>query len=95
MPDPLPLSISIITCNEEINLARCLGSAADLAREIVVVDSGSTDGTRTVAERFGARWIAHPWQGYRDQKNVALSHCTEPWVLALDSDEELSEELRA
>ena len=92
---PFPLSISIISFNEEVNLERCLRSAADLAREIVVVDSGSTDGTLLVAERYGAKVFHQDWLGHRDQKNVALSHCGEPWVLALDCDEELSPELRA
>jgi glycosyltransferase involved in cell wall biosynthesis len=89
-----PLSISIVACNEESNLRRCLASAADLASEIVVVDSGSADGTVAVAEGFGARVIRQDWLGYRDQKNVALKLCTQPWVLALDCDEELSAELR-
>jgi len=91
----LPLSISIISKNEESNLRRCLKSAADLAVEIVVVDSGSEDATLSVAKEFGARTLHQDWLGHRDQKNVALRLCTQPWVLALDCDEELSPELRA
>lgn len=91
---PLPLSISIISKNEEANLRRCLASAADLAGEIIVVDSGSTDATLEVAREFGARVEHQDWLGHRDQKNVALRLCTRPWVLALDCDEELSPELR-
>jgi len=91
---PLPLSIPIVACDEEANLRRCLESVQGLAREIVVVDSGSTDGTVRVAEEFGARVIHQEWLGYRDQKNMALEQCGEEWVLALDSDEELSDELR-
>ena len=91
----LPLSVPIITFNEEENLRRCLESVTGLAAEIVVVDSGSTDGTRAVAESFGAKWQHQDWLGFRDQKNVALDTCTQPWVLALDADEELSPELRA
>ncbi len=90
----LPLSLSIITCNEEVNLRRCLASAAELASEIIVVDSGSKDGTCAVATEFGARVQHQDWLGHRDQKNIALGLCTQPWVLALDSDEELSAELR-
>lgn len=90
----LPLSISIISCNEEANIRRCLTSAAGLGEEIVVVDSGSTDHTRDVAAEFGAIVRHNDWPGHRDQKNVALSLCTRPWVLALDCDEELSPELR-
>ncbi len=90
----LPLSISIISKNEETNLRRCLNSAADLAVEIVVVDSGSKDATLAVAAEFGAQTQHQDWLGHRDQKNVALKLCTQPWVLALDCDEELSPELR-
>ncbi|MGK0190615.1 MAG: glycosyltransferase involved in cell wall biosynthesis [Verrucomicrobiales bacterium] len=88
-----PLSIPVITCNEEENLKRCLASVASLDAEIIVVDSGSTDGTRSVADSFGARWSTQEWLGFRDQKNVALGLCTQPWVLALDADEEVSPEL--
>ena len=92
---PLPLSISIIACNEEANIARCLRSAAGLAEEIIVVDSGSKDRTREIAAEHGAQVVHQDWLGHRDQKNVALKLCTRPWVLALDCDEELSPELRA
>jgi glycosyltransferase involved in cell wall biosynthesis len=92
---PFPLSVAIVSQNEETRIGRCLESVRGLAREIVVVDGGSTDGTRAVAERHGARWIVHPWAGYRDQKNFALDQCAQPWVLALDCDEELSPALRA
>lgn len=91
---PLPISVPIVTLNEESNLPRCLASLQGLAAEIVVVDSGSTDGTQTVAQRFGARWMHQDWLGFRDQKNFALQQCTQPWVLALDADEELSATLR-
>lgn len=91
----LPLSLSIIACNEEANLRRCLLSAAGLAAEIVVVDSGSQDRTLEIAREFGARIQHQDWLGHRDQKNVALELCTQPWVLALDCDEEISPQLRA
>lgn len=90
----LPLSISIIAMNEEANLRRCLNSAAEFASEIVVVDSGSKDKTGDVAREFGARVQHQDWLGYRDQKQVAMSLCTQPWVLGLDCDEVLSEELK-
>jgi glycosyltransferase involved in cell wall biosynthesis len=88
-----PLSLCIISMNEEANLRRCLASAAGLASEILVVDSGSKDQTVAVAESFGARVVPQAWLGHRDQKNVALRLCTQPWVLALDCDEELSPRL--
>lgn len=88
------LTVTVVTLNEESNLRRCLGSLGDLAAEVVVVDSGSADGTKAVADEFGARWFHQDWQGFRDQKNFALSKATRPWVLCLDADEELSVELR-
>jgi glycosyltransferase involved in cell wall biosynthesis len=88
-----PLSVAIITLNEEGNLPRCLESVRELADEIVVIDSGSTDGTRAVAEKFGALFEIHPWQGHVGQKNIALRRCTRPWALCLDADEALSPEL--
>jgi len=90
----LPLSVAIISYNEEHNLPRCLKSVIDLAQEIVIVDSGSTDTTRAIAEQFGALVKHQVWLGYRDQKNKALEYCTQPWVLALDCDEELSSDLQ-
>jgi glycosyltransferase involved in cell wall biosynthesis len=91
----LPLSVAIITLNEEHNLPRCLESIRGLAAEIVVIDSGSTDGTRAAAERAGAVFKVNPWAGYVAQKNVALSYCTQPWILFLDADEAVSPELAA
>lgn len=92
---PLPLSISIISLNEEGNLRHCLESVKGLAQEIVVVDSGSKDRTCEVAAEFGAKVVHQDWLGHRDQKNVALKLCTQPWVLALDCDEAFSDDLRA
>jgi glycosyltransferase involved in cell wall biosynthesis len=92
---PLPLSVAVITLNEENNLARCLNSVVGIAAEIIVVDSGSTDGTRSVAASFNATFEVHPWQGHIAQKNFALSRCGQPWVLCLDADEALSPEAAA
>jgi glycosyltransferase involved in cell wall biosynthesis len=93
--DKLKLSVSIITLNEERNLARCLTSVRDLAGEIVIVDSGSTDRTKEIAGEFGAKFFVQAWQGYVAQKNASLQQCTQPWVLSLDADEEVSPELAA
>jgi glycosyltransferase involved in cell wall biosynthesis len=90
----LPLSISIISLNEEANLRRCLTSVEGLSEEIVIVDSGSTDGTAEIAAEFGTRFVTQTWLGYTAQKNHCLSLCTQPWILALDCDEELTPELR-
>lgn len=89
-----PLSIAIITYNEERNILRCLNSVRDLANEIVVVDSGSTDRTRSLALEAGARVVEHAFEGHIQQKNYALSCCTHEWVLSLDADEALSDEVR-
>ena len=92
---PLPLSVAIITLDEESNLERCLASLDGLAAEIVVVDSGSTDRTVEIAESHGARVLHRDWPGHVAQKNRALEACTQPWALALDADEPLSPELAA
>ena len=91
----LPLSISIISLNEEKNLRRCLASVAGLASEIVILDSGSKDRTAEIAAEFGARFIHQEWLGYTAQKNRCLELCTQPWILNLDCDEEVSAELAA
>ena len=88
------LSVAIITRNEEANLPRTLASVA-WANEIVIVDSGSTDGTRAVAESLGARFVTEAWGGFAAQKNFAMSLCTSEWVLSIDADETVSPELVA
>jgi glycosyltransferase involved in cell wall biosynthesis len=90
-----PLSLAVISFNEEARIGKCLASIRGLVREIVVIDSGSIDRTVAIAEEAGARVIHQPWLGYRDQKQKALESCSEPWVLILDCDEELSPTLRA
>jgi hypothetical protein len=93
MSDRPPLSVSLITFNEEINLRRCLESVRDLASEIVILDSGSTDRTGAIAAEYGARFQHSPWPGFTAQKNKSLERCSQPWVLCLDADEALSPEL--
>jgi glycosyltransferase involved in cell wall biosynthesis len=87
------LSVAIITLNEEDNLARTLNSVR-FADEIVVVDSGSTDGTAEVARSFGAKVFFEAWKGFALQKNSAIDKCVGTWVLSLDADEELTDELQ-
>jgi glycosyltransferase involved in cell wall biosynthesis len=87
-----PLSVAIITKNEETNLRRTLESVR-WANEIVIVDSGSTDATLDIASAFGAKIIREAWRGFGRQKNLAIEHCTSDWVLSLDADEEVSEAL--
>ncbi len=96
--ESLSLSVVIITLNEEANLARTLASVA-WADEIVVLDSGSTDRTREVAESFHAKFFTEPWKGFAAHKNSALAKAAGDWILSLDADEEvepaLAEEIRA
>ena len=89
----LPLSIAVVTLNEEENLPRLLESVRGLAREIVIIDSGSTDRTLELAREAGAIIESTDWPGFVVQKNRALDRCTCPWVLFLDADEALSPEL--
>jgi glycosyltransferase involved in cell wall biosynthesis len=86
------LSVAIITRNEEANLGRTLGSVA-WADEIVVVDSGSDDRTEEIARNFRSRFFLEEWKGFAAQKNSALEKCSCDWVLSLDADEVLSDEL--
>jgi glycosyltransferase involved in cell wall biosynthesis len=88
------LSVAIITLNEAENLLRTLASVR-FADEIVVVDSGSTDRTVEIARSFGAKVFSEGWKGFALQKNSAIDKCTGTWVLSLDADEELTEELQA
>jgi glycosyltransferase involved in cell wall biosynthesis len=90
----MKISACVIAYNEEKSLPRCLASVAPVVDEIVLVDSGSTDGTVAIAQSLGARVIAQPWLGYVGQKNFALDQVTHPWVLSVDADEELSPVLR-
>ncbi len=90
----LPLSISIISFNEEKNIGRTLASVADIASEIVVVDAFSTDSTIEIAREFGAKVFSEEWKGHIAQKNSALGKCTQEWILALDCDEVVTLELK-
>ena len=89
------LSLVVITHNEERNIARCLTSVQGVVDDIVVVDSFSTDGTKQICEAFGVRFIEHSWLGYSATKNLANSKAKHDWILSLDADEALNEELRA
>lgn len=88
----MKLSATLVTLNEERNIARALESLR-CADEILVVDSGSTDRTREIAARLGARVIEEPWRGYAAQKNFAAQAAAHDWILSLDADEALNEEL--
>lgn len=90
----LPLSVVIVARNEAANLPRCLSSVRGWAAEIVVALNDTTDGSAAVARECGARVQNLPWKGYRDTKNAANALATQPWILCLDADEEVSAPLR-
>lgn len=95
MTDTAPgLTVAILTLNESRRIERCIQSA-NVADEIVVIDSGSTDDTEDIARRNGAVVVSYPdWQGFAEQRNRALKHCHGKYVFFLDADEELTPELR-
>src|SRR5580704_9480262 len=91
------LSVVIITFNEEANIGRSLASVqpllADGKGEIIVVDSGSTDRTIEIAKSFGAKVFVEGWKGFAAQKNSAIDKAEGEWVLSLDADEEVDQDL--
>ena len=89
------LSVVIITFNEAENIGKCIGSVKQVADEIVVVDSFSTDNTKAIAIAAGARFIERKFEGHIEQKNFARKQAANDWVLSLDADESLSYELLA
>lgn len=88
------LSVVVITFNEEANLARCLQALGNVADEVLVVDSFSTDATVAIARQHGARVVQNAFAGYVEQKNFATSQAHHDYVLQLDADEVLTDELR-
>ncbi len=94
----LPLSAFIICLNEEPYLANCIDSLQQCT-EIIIVDSGSTDGTQELVQRYidqgwPIRFMYEKWRGYAGQKQFALEQCTQPWCLNIDADERLDEALQ-
>lgn len=89
----LPLSVAIIARDEADRLPEAIRSVQGFAAEVVVLDSGSTDGTVQVARDLGARVIETDWPGHVAQKNRALQACEQPWVLSIDADERVGPEL--
>lgn len=94
MTTPLPLSIFIIARNEADRIAASINAVRDLTDDLVVVDSGSTDGTQELAAKLGARVIYNPWPGYGPQKRFAEEQCRHGWLLNLDADEVVTPALR-
>ena len=88
------ISATIITLNEEDKIRQCLESLRDVADEIVVVDSLSTDNTKLICEEFGVKFVEQKWLGYSEQKNLANDIASHDWILSIDADEVLSDELK-
>jgi len=88
------ISAAIITFNEEDNIGRTLESLKDLVDEIIIIDSGSTDRTVDIAQQYGAKIFIEEWKGFSEQKNSLISKCNTEWILFLDSDEVLTEDLK-
>lgn len=89
-----PLSVSIISYNEEERIAKTIESVLDIAQEIIVVDSYSTDNTKQIAENLGCKVFLEEWKGFTKQKNSSLIKCTKEWILCLDCDEIVTKELK-
>lgn len=89
----MKISATIITLNEERNIARCIDSLVKVADEILVMDSGSTDRTKEICMEKGVSFFHQPWQGYAQQKNSLNQKATYEMILSIDADEEVSPEL--
>lgn len=94
MDSALGISAVIIAHNESKNIRQCIESVRDLADEILIVDSFSTDNTCEIAREMGARVVRHAFLGHIEQKNWAKEQALYDWVLSLDADECLSSELQ-
>lgn len=89
----IKLSVVIITFNEERNIERCLNSVKNIADEILVVDSFSTDNTKEICLKYRVKFIENAFEGHIEQKNFAMRYAENEWVLSLDADEALTPEL--
>lgn len=90
-----PLSVTIVAKNEERTIGDVLAAVADIADEIVFLDSGSTDRTAEIAKTFAVKFYSQDWLGYAEQKNKAIELASGEWILSLDADEVLTPALAA
>ena len=90
----MKISATIITFNEEAKISEAIKSLA-FVDEILVIDSESTDRTREIAEALGARVMVQKWLGFARQKQFAVENAKHDWILSLDADESISDELKA
>ncbi len=89
----IKISVAIITYNEEKNIGRCIKSVLDIADEVVVIDSFSTDKTPQICHELGVRFFTNPFIGHIEQKNHAIAQTKFDYILSLDGDEELGANL--
>ena len=90
----MKISATIITFNEEKNIKRCLESLEGVVKEIVVIDSFSTDKTIEICKQYTTKIYQNSFEGYGSQKNFATNKTENDWILSIDADEVLSEELK-
>jgi glycosyltransferase involved in cell wall biosynthesis len=91
----LPISVCIIASNEARRIARTLESVKGWTAEIILaIDDRVTDGTDKIGSTYGARVFSQPWRGHASHRNFASSQATQPWLLAIDADEVVSDQLR-
>lgn len=96
MNQKLPISICLVAGNEAYRIRRTLDSVVGWTGEIILaIDDKVTDGTDKIAESYGAKIFSQPWRGHAEHRNFASAHATQPWLLAIDADEVVSNELRA
>ena len=92
---PLPISVCLVAGNEAHRIRRTLASVQGWTSEIILaIDDTVTDGTDKIAESFGAKVFSQPWRGHAAHRNFASTHATQPWLLAIDADEVVSDSLR-
>tara|TARA_B100001109_G_scaffold251497_1_gene246083 strand:- start:1587 stop:2351 length:765 start_codon:yes stop_codon:yes gene_type:complete len=90
----LPISCFIITKNEEDRIGKAISSVKDLVDEIIVIDSGSIDKTKDIVKKHGAKFIYNEWQGFGPQKRFGENQCKNDWLLNIDADEYLTNEIK-
>jgi len=90
----MKLSVGLIVNNEERILGKTLDAIKDLADEIIIIDSGSTDSTIEIAKSKGAKVFLEEWKGFGPQKNSVIEKCSGEWILLIDADEVVSPELK-
>ena len=95
MNSKLPISCFIIAKNEADRISKTIESVIDIVDEVIVIDSGSTDGTQNLAKELGCKVFFNKWSGYGPQKRFGEDCTKNEWLLNLDADEYLSDEIKS